>query len=769
MKKVGDLFKAQASSPLETAMLYNGSVGFVVPEYQRQYDWAEENIRRLFFDSLNGFHRLSESGDANAFTFLGTLILVEEQNQESDFSGVSVAVIDGQQRLTTLMLFACALIAEIRHQKSLIDPAELNDWLNEEINTRLYDLYECSIGAQRVSSTQSFPFPRMVRKCDVRGKSTANSEYTSPLGKFLEGFAGYFDSDKTIYTPPALGMGTDAEKLALNYDIIQNLVSQLNNSTWYSDDSECEQFEIDWLRRGQCRTLLGRLTDFMKGDAEASRAIEELISNEKLHPLVRTLLYSAYFCKCIVLTRVITEDESAAFDIFDALNTTGEPLTALETLKPRVINFENKDGTYAGSQSEEAFQLIEKYIDKRFSETSKKQNETKDLIVTFALYLEGKKLPKDLAAQRNFLRTSYDGATRNGTNSARKFVDAVAQSALFRRYYWEPNGIEELSRYHQASSLDEVQLLMSLIRDMKTSLALPILFRYWNPDLKENGENDFVQVLKSLTAFLVLRRAATGGTAGIDSDFRAIMAPKTGRGATRKYGLYAGVDHSNPLLSPNDLKAAFRTLLEHKIKSLSKETWVSQAIANPLYEQSRELVRFMVLTAAHQAMPDPINEGLWSKEGVRHDTNVNNFLNYKTWCEKTYATVEHIAPDTMPERGWNTDELYSDNILRHSLGNLALLPSKENSAIGNDSWEKKKKFYSAFSAATVEEQQRRVEEAKAAGIVFKKSTLKLMQEGTRLTLLQPLENVEEWNKNIVVSRGRNIAELCWDHVWPWLN
>jgi SAM-dependent methyltransferase len=59
MKKVEDLFKARASSPLETAMLYDGRVGFTIPEYQRQYDWSKDNIMRLYFDTPNGFRRLS--------------------------------------------------------------------------------------------------------------------------------------------------------------------------------------------------------------------------------------------------------------------------------------------------------------------------------------------------------------------------------------------------------------------------------------------------------------------------------------------------------------------------------------------------------------------------------------------------------------------------------------------------------------------------------------------------------------------------------------
>jgi hypothetical protein len=553
MKKVKDLFEALASSLLETAMLEDGRVGFVIPEYQRQYDWSETNISRLYYDTLNGFLRLSQSSDANAYTFLGTVILVREKTKEEEFSGVSLAVVDGQQRLTTLNLFVCALTELLRRLINETEfPASLESgvkkWLEDETTQRLYALYECSVGSQRVTPTSTFPFPRIVRRGDTRARSKSDSDYRSPVGRFFEGFADYFDSEKIEYVPPALGKGTDAEKLAQNYQFIRSLVGSLNEPEWY-EDTECEQFDVSWVRYAQCRNLFERLTDFIKDEGERNKAIEDVIRHEELHPLVRTLLFASYFCNCVVLTRVSTDDEAAAFDIFDALNTTGEPLTALETLKPRVINFENGKGGYAGSISESAFSTISENIEQRFSDTKKKQDQTKDLIVTFALYLEGKKLSKDLAAQRNFLRQSYDGATRNSPDAARSLVDSLATTTLFRRYYWEPDGIEELSRFHGPSTVDEVQLLASLISDMNTSLALPILSRYWHPNIKQVGDAVFVEALRAVVAFLVLRRAATGGTAGIDSDFRAIMAPSAGRGASRKFGLCSGIDHANQLLS----------------------------------------------------------------------------------------------------------------------------------------------------------------------------------------------------------------------------
>ena len=772
MEKIKNLFEAEASSPIEIATHYeDGRVGFVIPEYQRRYDWSEENINRLFYDTLNGFQRLTISTNADAFTFLGTLILVRQQSKEEEFSGVSLAIVDGQQRLTTLSLLACALCESLRFHRAEIDFAAIDSsirkWLEEEVEERLFALYRCYIGSQNVTTTKTFPFPRIVRHGDIRGKSKANSHYGSPIGKFLEGFASYFDNEKLEYVPPALGRDTTAEKLAGNFQVIRKLVNNLNNREWY-EDTECEQFDIKRAGRSQCRDLFERLPDFIKDQDAQNSAFSLIENNFALHDFIRTLMFSAYFCNCVVLTKVITRDESAAFDIFDALNTTGEPLTALETLKPRVVNFENRDFHYAGSESEHSFETIAKNLDLRFLKTTEKQAETKELIITFALYLEGKKLSKDLSDQRTFLRKSYDSAVNGGPEYARNFMHSLAEATKFRRFYWEKSGIEELARFHGTDTVDEIQLLTSLISDMKTSLALPILLRYWHSDLKNVGEEQFVSVLRSVIAFLVIRRAATGNTAGIDGDFRAVMAPSEGRGAIRKFGNCAGVKQKNAVLSPIELKEALKTLLKHKLKKLDKDSWVENVVANPLHQQSKDLARFMILSAGNKAIPSASEPGVWNKSGIKSSSHDYNFLNYKTWTSQCYATVEHIAPDTEPKRGWE-DNLYKNNILRHSLGNLILLPSKENAAIGNDSWEKKKKFYLALTEKSKEGQNQRIEEARAAGIRFPKSTVELLQKGERLSLLEPLRDVNEWNNKIVERRGKNIAELCWDIVWPWLN
>ncbi len=338
--------------------------------------------------------------------------------------------------------------------------------------------------------------------------------------------------------------------------------------------------------------------------------------------------------------------------------------------------------------------------------------------------------------------------------------------AEFRRYYWTSKGIEELARFHSSTNLGQVQLLVSFLKDMQSKLALPILGRYWTPDLKSRGDDEFLEALKATTAFLILRRAASGGTAGIDSDFRAVMAPKNG--SSKKFGLCAGIEHRNQRLSIADLKVAFRKLLSSgKFKIAQKDKWVNQVMDNPLYQQARTIVRFMLLAAAHQSRASEKTPGCWEKEGVKSSSHINNFLTFETWNSELYETVEHIAPESEPKNGWD-DEIYKNTILRHSLGNLVLLPKKENGAIGKDSWKRKKVFYAALTEETSGQQQQRIEEATALGMQFSDYTTQLLQDGERLALLQPLRDVEEWNRDVIEARARNTAELTWDYLWPWL-
>ena len=69
---------------------------YVVPDYQREYVWKKDIQVKQFIDDI---FRAAESDDSY---FIGSMIIVEREDKRYD-------VIDGQQRLTTIMLCICAI------------------------------------------------------------------------------------------------------------------------------------------------------------------------------------------------------------------------------------------------------------------------------------------------------------------------------------------------------------------------------------------------------------------------------------------------------------------------------------------------------------------------------------------------------------------------------------------------------------------------------------------------------------------------------------
>ncbi len=85
---------------------------FKIPSYQREYAWGHEQIESLC-DDLREFH---ESGDN--YYLLGQLILA--RNQDADAALYPLAVVDGQQRLTSILLLLVALRDALRGKGAVV-------------------------------------------------------------------------------------------------------------------------------------------------------------------------------------------------------------------------------------------------------------------------------------------------------------------------------------------------------------------------------------------------------------------------------------------------------------------------------------------------------------------------------------------------------------------------------------------------------------------------------------------------------------------------
>ena len=80
--------------------------------------------------------------------------------------------------------------------------------------------------------------------------------------------------------------------------------------------------------------------------------------------LLRFLIFTRYLNRRMAVTVVIADNENDAFDMFEALNTTGKPLTAFETFKPKVIEREELS-KYKETESYKWMTKIEEYLNKK--------------------------------------------------------------------------------------------------------------------------------------------------------------------------------------------------------------------------------------------------------------------------------------------------------------------------------------------------------------------------------------------------------------------
>lgn len=98
-------------------------ITFTIPVYQRNYDWKKENCKRLFFDVL------SLVKNERKTYFIGSIVRKSNTTDET-------IIIDGQQRITSIMLFLKALYDlsdNERLKEQIYEQFLTNKWLKNPI------------------------------------------------------------------------------------------------------------------------------------------------------------------------------------------------------------------------------------------------------------------------------------------------------------------------------------------------------------------------------------------------------------------------------------------------------------------------------------------------------------------------------------------------------------------------------------------------------------------------------------------------------------
>ncbi len=163
---------------------------FVIPEYQRPYEWTDEHIQTLF-DDLTEYTK----NDNESTYFLGTIVSFLNSDHEQE-------IIDGQQRITSLFLLLRALYAklctmtetkEVKNFKSQIESAL---WEQEELTADV-DFEKPLITSKVMGEEGNMIFANILTKGTVQPKAKDN--YSKNFLLFKELIESYATSEPELF------------------------------------------------------------------------------------------------------------------------------------------------------------------------------------------------------------------------------------------------------------------------------------------------------------------------------------------------------------------------------------------------------------------------------------------------------------------------------------------------------------------------------------------------------------------------------------------
>ena len=124
---------------------FQGEKQYSIPVYQRAYSWEEQNWRAFFED-------LQEATKGENHYFFGNVLLEKSKEDTS-----KIDIIDGQQRITTIVIFVRAMlnVLEKRAKKERLDKEIENENFLESVK-KVYLICDYKAKLEAVEYDKSF-------------------------------------------------------------------------------------------------------------------------------------------------------------------------------------------------------------------------------------------------------------------------------------------------------------------------------------------------------------------------------------------------------------------------------------------------------------------------------------------------------------------------------------------------------------------------------------------------------------------------------------
>lgn len=727
---IEEVFQATAQS--SWAFLITNGQGCYIPAYQRPFSWGADNVDRLFEDAIHGLHLLHKRD--NTISFLGTIIAIHDTKHvtvqpifKTEMPSKVMTIIDGQQRISTFLMINVAahnLLCRLKGKSSKAKGAHF-DWLREQVETLIAELREALFLDMKTGDKNHRHYPRLVRSYeDVWSKREGQARYDSPMARLLwEYYLHSEDKPENIFRyNPKNKLDNPIQHYSAVVDIYKYIVKCINDITGRKvQESDFPEL----IGIVQSKTVSEAIWGFDL-PTEVVEFVRDKVENpdyEDFSQLLRLLVFSKYMNDRMAFTVVTTKSEDDAFDMFEALNTTGEPLTAFETFKPKLIEAEGM-ANYEMSPSFGYVAEIEAYFE-NFKKAEEKQKATSEMLVPFALAETGEKLQKRLTDQRRYLRDQFESVDLKRIEDKRAFVQRLSHLAKFLRTVWKSPGGEQIS-LRKGKKLDAETLVgFEVLKELNHHIVAAPLIRFFTEfetadDSTVDAKFDELEsALRASIAFSVLWRGVYGGAAGIDAKYRQVLGDRI----DGKFGPLAvrPKDHVGSVSLANYKKSLKYFLGKEGIGD--KDTWVKAVVRRPIYSQ-KTIARYILFLASHDAITDTTCPGL-IENGRK---GILPLLSLERWHDKDYLTVEHIAPQKFGG-GWEK-EIYDDPETVDLLGNLTLLPGAENGMVGNKGWDHKRALYKALSADSQAELNAQKEACKKVGLTISRKGEEILKNST---------------------------------------
>ena len=186
------------------------------------------------------------------------------------------------------------------------------------------------------------------------------------------------------------------------------------------------------------------------------------------------------------------------------------------------------------------------------------------------------------------------------------------------------------------------------------------------------------------------------------------------------------------------------------------------------FKGAKFLLRFMLFAAHDGAKIDKADNTLLQRDDASPDSSTE-FLNFSTWDDGIYETLEHIAPQNEKSSGWKG--VYDDPKIKDMIGNFILLPKGQNSALQDVGWDIKKLFLQTLLCDSESDRKNLVSTGKVNGIKLPPSIEKRLLSGelVKSHMLIGLDNVSNWDADYIKKRSERLVSLAWDKMILWLS